>query len=754
MKLSVAWILDHIALKPEMREHFLSPEGVKALVAELGEHTVEIERTTPLRLNSDLFLMAQLVEGTDRLPHRPDGVVGHWYLLVREGTTLRYATLVDCGAEKEGLMPALVHQEDWKQKFETVDYVISIDHAALTHRPDLWGHRGFAREVAAIYKLSLKPEEELVEHRAIRHFKDGVAAGKDIPYTVRIDGMFGKRLAACALSDIEERPSSLFMTCRLARIDARPVSALIDTTNYVMFDLGQPMHAFDGEMLKGGLLEARTARVGERLTLIDGTELELTAHDGVIADDQGPVALAGIMGGVHSRVTAGTKRLLVESAHFQPSMIRATSVRYKKRTEASMRFEKQIDPLGNTTALMRFVRLLADMQVSYTMTGSVISLGELVPEHEIRVSHRFIVERIGMQLREEEVRAILGRLGFGVRVEKDTYIITVPSYRSDMKIAEDIVEEVARMIGYKQIAAELPRRPTKPFDYRQVRTVRSIKEHLAFGLGAHEVSNYAFYDEQWLAKLKLGHQDMVSVRNPVSEHWQRLVSSLVPHLLKNVQDNSRYEKIRLFEMNHVFRVEHGVIDERKQLALLFFSYKKSFDFYEGKVALQSLFDLLGMLVVWQRASGPLASWYMAEQTAELMLAGKRIGYAGIASPRIMHEVAEGQAFIAELDGSALLDYQKSLVQYEPTSKYQSVALDMSMFVPEAVTVDELQRALAQVDGRIIAIELRDFGMQQDKRSITMRFTMVDQHKTLSKEEIDEVWEGAKKAVAALGAEVR
>jgi phenylalanyl-tRNA synthetase beta chain len=772
MKLSLAWIFDHIAGKNTV--YPFTQEFVDKIVATLGSCTTEIDQVVRVETDPEQFVIAVLKRQDEvdfliteakkeiSVPVRKGALLGSTYLLIRDSKNYRYATLADLSGEKDGLVPELwAAGGDWLQKVDPVDYIITIDNKALTHRPDLWGHRGFAREIAALFSWELLPEDEVAAALPIRHYTQQAPAGKEMLINLSLDGVACKRLAALSVSDLNMKPSVPWMAFRLARVDSRPLNAIVDATNYVMFDIGQPMHAFDAHALMGKSLQARLARPAERLTLLDGEIINLTSEDCVIADAERPLALAGVMGGRESGVSSTTRELLVESANFDADLIRKSSVRYKRRTESSTRFEKGLDPNQNTFALLRFVRLLVDLEIPHRLLGGIASLGDLATEFKLEISHQFIVERIGMQISSELVVSHLNRLGFGITTMHDKrYVVSVPTFRSrDIKIKEDVVEEIARMIGYNALVQQLPSRLMKPFDIKPVLRMRALKKLCAFGLHMHEVCNYAFYDEEWLQRLGYAPGHTISVRNPVSENWRRMVTSLVPHLLKNVAHNvPAYEQIRLFELGATWSLaSDGNVQERKKLALLFFTVKTSYSFYEGKAHLQSIFDMFGILVVWRKAQAPVAPWYLPETTAELLYNGQVIGHAGMLSPKIMRAVAEGEPFVAELDCSLLLESEPVSFHYQAVSKYQAVDLDLSMLVPFTVTIDDLKEALAQADGRIIAVKLQDFFESPswpNSRAVTLRFTLSDRDKTFTKEEIDAIWSAVVAQVTRLGAQVR
>ena len=782
MKLSLSWIFDHIVEKSSV--YPFTEAFVKHVIQRLGSCTTEIEGVQKREFDLASYTLAQLVSVHDKgavlhstefrkditVASQKDGIVGGWYLLIKDDKQYRFATMQDMYGEKEGLIPPVwcssdvLYAGEWKNFVDPVDYIISIDNKAITHRPDLWGHRGFAREVAALLNMNLVPEDEIGSIIAMRHYTSRAEPTKDIPCELILDDVTAKRLAVMTFSQVDCKPSLPWMAFRLSLVDGRPLHAIVDCTNYVMFDIGQPMHVFDMNILKGPILQARRARYGDVLTLLDGQTITLTADDCVLADAQRPLALAGIMGGKESGVSLETRTLLAESANFDADAIRLSSLHHKRRTESSARFEKSLDLNQNTLALVRFKRLLDDYQVPYTKSSGIASLGNLAIEPFIELSHEYIVDRIGVSVPADIVVGILQKLGFGVTTKvqgKQTiYTVSVPTFRStkDVLHKEDVLEEIARMLGYNALYQQLPSRLMKPLDHATVMKTRIIKQHCAYALSMHEVTNYAFYDEEFLKRIGYEPQYTIDVKNPVSEHCC-LVTSLIPHLCKNVVHNVMYEQINLFEINTIWSLQDKeTVIEKKQLALLFFSHKP-YDFYEGKAALQSLFDLLHMRVIWRKPLQTLdnAPWYLPEQTAELVCNDTVIGYVGMMSPLLLNELGQGHAFIAELDARYLIDYVPEPTTYHAVSKYQAVDLDMSLLVPRAVTVDDVKEAIALSDGRIIAIQLLDFFEKDewhDKRSMTLRFTISDMYKTLTKEEIDDVWVRVVAQVSKRGAQVR
>lgn len=773
MKLSLSWIFDHI--DGDWRKY-----DIAEIIARFNATTAEIEDWYEITYPLASIAIAQVTqigssEITVTIPEwnkefnlisRPDAALGDCFFVINDQKRIRWLTLMDLHCQKDGLVPVLQVESEsmmrgtWKQAITERDYILIIDNKSITHRPDMWGHRGCAREIAAFLNLNLVQEEYFLADKPIKHADKQARAQAGLPVDVAIATDVCKRLAVLSIPEIKQRGSDIYLLFRLTSIDARPINAVVDATNYVMYDWGQPMHAFDRKKITGSLI-ARQAHQGEKLTLLDGEEIILRPQDCVIADTQHPLALAGIMGGKDCGVDIKTTALIVESANFDAAPIRLSATHFKKRTEASMRFEKSLDPLQNTQALLRFLKVLSQAHIPYEAAESIISLGEVVKQRRIVVDHACIQERLGTTLSHQQVIALLTQRGFGVLATAMGYEITIPSFRvaKDISIKEDIIEEVGRSYGYNNIVGQLPVRATKPFSLHMIMRTRILKNYCAQAINGHEVANYALYNEDFLKIMKWQPTDAIYLKNPLSEARSRLVTSLIPHLLQNVAENapSTDEDLKFFELNRVWSLSNGKAHEYKRLAYVYSSKRAVIDFYEQKNLLQGLFAHLGMLVEWQPVQEVPHPWYSKYQTARLVVEGDILGYAGMGSVHLVDPLLERSTFICELDGQLLLDYKRSSVQYEPLSKYPAVSFDLSILAPTTVLVADIETALAHIDPRIKQVKLIDYFTRpewRDKHSITVRCTVVDEYKTLSRSEIDELMVSAQQAVKALGVELR
>ena len=357
------------------------------------------------------------------------------------------------------------------------------------------------------------------------------------------------------------------MAHRLLRVDARPLNAIVDATNYAMFDWGQPLHAFDANTLSAKTLVVQQAHAGQKLILLDDQDITLVDDDLIISDEKKPLALAGIMGGKETAITEKTSSILVEAASFNASTIRTTAKQHKLRTEASTRFEKNIDPQNNVSGLLRFLNILSTHGILFSMPQELVSLGLDVQPLTISVEHIFIERLLGVFLDSDFIQNVLTSLACTVHQEKTargiTYHVQVPTFRStkDILIPEDIVEEIGRFFGFDNIPKKLPALMMRPSNLTRFHRIGILKQFFSTAAAAHEVRNYALYDEEFLQRLSWEPSSIIAIKNPVSSSYYRLVTSLIPHLLKNVYTNATHKgAYNFFEVNKIWdKNAHAIV---------------------------------------------------------------------------------------------------------------------------------------------------------------------------------------------------
>lgn len=785
MKISVNWMLDHIATS-------VSKLDVGFIVAKFNVHTAEIEHYEKFDLDlSNLFLVrvtsfdqssisvrCDELNTIIQLSFRNDIQVGQFALVRRNGDVFNWEMLQRYSAAKEGVFPAVDCHENlisggWKKHCEESDYIFDVDNKSINHRPDLWGHRGIAREVAAFMGWQLKPLESMLAQ--VPQVECEIQSVANIDHSLNLeikDQSICSRLAALYCHDVTHKSSQIWMAMRLARIDSKPINTIVDITNYVMFDLSQPMHVFDAANFPDKSLGVRTAASDEKLELLDGHHVNLTDQDIVITDGKSPVALAGVMGGKQASFTQKAKAIIIEAGAFQASMVRNSATRAKITTEASTRFSKQLDPMQNTIALSRFVFIAQELGVVGTVQEKLVSLGSIIQPLVITIAHSFIENRLGIKFASMQIITLLEKLEFKVKEVLDgqdiAYQVTVPTLRitKDVTIPEDIVEEVARLYGFENIAYQRPTRVMKSFDVAPVMMLRKIKEYCAFSMKMREVRDYLFYDEAFLKRLGWYPTDGVAIKNPVSENWKVLVTSLVPHLIKNVELNIHgHERVNFFEHNSVWSKSLnkpavvGQLDEiieSKSFAGIFFG-DKNMNFYDHKAQLQGLFASLSLPVTWAKCTGIVEPWFDQLQTADIMLDGVKIGRAGILNGSFVRSVMKGQAFIFEFHVDLILSYKLAAKKFIPWSKYQAVSVDISILIDASTAAESLEILILKTDEKIDHVRLLDFFEKESwagKRSLTFRYRICDFEQNLTKEVIESITNKVTKSMLDQGAEVR
>lgn len=771
MKISLSWLFDFI-------DYPLSKIDVSKLVHLFNTRTAEIEHYEKVSFDLKDVFVAQVVLHTQKevqvtvaelqktivLSARNDIQLHAYYLVTKYGSSWKWTCFEEFSEEKEGLFPAIAMVEslvkgDWRKQIQSNDYILDVDNKSINHRPDLWGHYGIAREVATFLDLKLKPYDKVVAKQKVVSFEKVSKKDTNHSFKISVQSKACSRFAGIYAGKVAHKGSDLSMAFRLLSIGAKPINLVVDLTNYVMFDIGHPMHVFDAAVFKGQEVVVRDAKVKEKILLLDDQKLTLQTSDLIVASDKEPVALAGIMGGKNSSYSDNTEEVFLEAAGFNPAVIRKTAQCFKLRTEASVRFEKHLDPMQNIAVLQRFVYLAKQYGVLKSVHESIVSVGQIIKPVKCNISHEFIEQRIGTQIKSTFIIKSLEQLGFEIRANKGVYTVLVPTTRTtkDIEIKEDILEEIVRLYGYENIEYNLPKRQMQSFDISEIQKISAIKRYFAFGCRMHELRDYLFYDESFLQRLHFDPKETIAVKHAVSENWQRLVTSLIPHLLKNVELNSvKYDSIKFFEMNRIWPTSKKNCEQQSLAGIVY--NKQSVDFYDVKQQLQGLWDVLNLDVVWKKASGEIPVWYDKYKTADLYIGKQYIGRMGMMSHKFMHPILDvGQACIFELDVQYLLQGGKHKQVFASWSKYQSVTHDISMFVPLKITANTIQHAIESASAKINSVELVDFFEKAewgDKRSLAFRYQMSDKTKTLDKKEIDEIVQSVHKAVKKHHVEIR
>ncbi len=640
-----------------------------------------------------------------------------------------------------------------------VDTIFELDNKSITHRPDLWGHAGLAHEVAALLRRPFRiPPVEL-------SLGTTPAVAVDVRAPERC-----ARYVALRVEGVRPVPSPLWMQTLLSRCGLRPINLLVDVTNFVMLDLGNPLHAFDSREIHGRRIVVQTGQpAGETVVGLDGQEYQIGSDDLLICDAEGPVALAGVSGLKNSEVRADTSSILIEAATFDPASIRKTASRLGLRTEASARFERAVDPTLPPLAAQRCAQLLIDLLPGARVASSLTDFQSgPTPSVEIDVSVSFINERLGTAIPAEAIVSDLRRLEFEIReLEGDTLRIRVPSFRAtkDIAIPEDIVEEVGRIHGYGNIPPVQPQIQL-PNAYRDPVLVfqKRVRTLLSLALRYTEARTYSFDFEPFLKILGPCTWARVSLRNPISAENTHLRAYLVPGLLRLLQRSLPYTReLSLYEVGRTFHPAKGLPDQPFHLGLVYWKHAKGGDPSGGgglepasdsgwhreamsilKGHTQALFRRLNLEIRPRHPERQLAPWFHPGRSAEFVdAAGAPVGVCGTLHPRIADALGCGPHLaLAEFNLDVLQQLTPTPEVFRPIHRHPGVPIDISITVDEAVTHEALDRLLSAAHSDWIAsvdfvTEYRGAPIPPGKRSMTYRLLYQASDRTLSMEEVNQ-----------------
>ncbi len=638
------------------------------------------------------------------------------------------------------------------------DWVIEIDNKSLTHRPDLWGHYGLAREVAAIAGGKLV---DPVDPSRLPHGKAAIE--------VEIaDYALCPRYSALVMDNVRVSPSPLWLQFRLESVGMNPISNIVDVTNHVLAELPQPMHAFDADKLSGNTIFVRLARAGEKLKALNGEEYTLTTCDLVIADAAGPIAIAGVIGGAHSAISETTTRIVLESANFHPASVRLTSARHKLRTDASMRFEKALDPENTVRGLARAVELIAGVCPEARTKGCVTDArGAVTAPAPIRITVDFISKKLGKQLGEEQIRSILSALGFGAEaVGPQTLLVAIPSWRAtkDVSLKDDLVEEIGRIVGYGEITPTAPLVECVPPPVSPVRGYhRKVRLEMT-AQGFTEVYNYSFVNQTTVARFGLDTATHVAVKSPIAAEHTHMRRSLLPGIFQNIAGNTRnYLDFRIFEIGREIHPrtgaegtgEAGLPDEMTRLvAALYDATSDEQDFFELKRVLECIFPSAAL-----RAAEPKVFEHPT-RTATVEWRGETIGRLFELHPGLLAaEGLEGRAFLFDVDLDAGQSLAAIEVKYVPLRKYPTSGFDLSVVADLRRPVADIQRDLVNLAGEALAkIEfVRQYAgppLPEGQKSVSYRLEVGSMDHTLGSDEVTALRNQVIDGMRALGYELR
>lgn len=638
------------------------------------------------------------------------------------------------------LPPTLTIGEDIRQALDLDDEIIEI--GLTPNRGDCMSILGVARELAVALQTDIKTKTIAAVNGNGESPSVELSAPKACPYYI-----------ARTISGIDNQAKSpLWLTERLRRAGVRSLSPVVDVTNYVMLELGTPMHAFNAAAIDGGI-QVRLAKTDESLTLLDGKALSLDDDMLVIADDKKAIALAGIMGGANSVIDEKTTDIVLEAAWFAPKAIAGRARRIGFHTDASQRFERGVDYRLQDQAIELATRLIIDICGGTAhKTQAVCHEGQLPKRPAITLVGKQINALLGLRLPKKAISDILTRLGMTVcEQEKNTYQVSAPSYRFDVAIAEDLIEELARVWGYDKVPVAAVNMQKLANQAKQDLTPRRLLHHLLVDMGYHEAITYSFIDEK-LAAMLSDTTDTVKLLNPLSAELSVMRTSLLPSLAKALSYNVNRQQynVRLYEFGHGYRQNNRQLQHSEKLTGIATGYvhpmqwgfrERQIDFFDVKGDIEQIFNQLNVLadISYTRSEKPFLH---PGQSAEVHYQGKSIGFVGALHPNVQKKLDIDTRVLAfELD-IATISHDR-LVVAESLSKYPEIRRDISVLMAQGHQAADIVTAIHGVSDKLITdVKLFDVyigrNIPKNTKSMAIAIYLQDKNKTLTDEQADTV----------------
>ncbi len=631
------------------------------------------------------------------------------------------------------------------------DTVFEVE--VTTNRPDWLSHLGVAREIRAVENTGLKlPPTQNPEHRPMPSgWKIELKEAEGCPY-----------YTACLIEGVELRETPDWMRNRLGACGVRSINLIVDITNYVLLEMGQPLHAFDADLLRGKEIQIRRAKPDEKFTAIDGTNYSLAVEDLVIADSQRAVALAGVMGGKESEVNERTRNILLESAFFHPRWVRKSSVRHGLSTESSYRFERRVDPESVDLGRERSIYLFRELSGARSVSAVLKAGRKPTPaKSRILLSLEQVKKILGVDIKPNQVHSALTRLGLETKVENpEAWSVGIPSYRPDLERPVDLVEEVARMVGFDKIPESLPSRSPVEAERHPLRELEEKTRDFFAGTGLLETVTFSLVNPSQFQACGLDPKKALQIHNPIHQELTLLRPSFLVSFLETQRRNERAGEraMTFFEVANLYGKFPGDAKEEQSLGLWaagerpggWSDPKRALNFFDLKGWVESYLEFLG-IEKYEFLPQQAASF---KEFAELKIKNEAIGYLGSVNSAIQTEWdLRHPAFFAELSLEKLVRYLPSVKKFKEIPKYPPMERDLSIVVEEKVTMQEIAQQIERLGkGLVRKVELFDLfrggRIPGGQKNLAFRVTYQSPEKTLLSEDIQCLHESIAAEIAA------
>ncbi|MBR2477152.1 MAG: phenylalanine--tRNA ligase subunit beta [Clostridia bacterium] len=635
---------------------------------------------------------------------------------------------------------------DLKDIYAIEDIIFEVDNKSLTNRPDLWGHYGIAREFAAIAGRELKPLD----------VADLSAYDKLKKVDLKIEDPLCQRYSCLEFGNIGVHTSPVNMRIRLYYCGMRGINFLADLTNYLMLEMGQPMHAFDSRKVE----KIRIKRFDKpfKFQTLDGVERDIDENTLMICNDNTPVAIAGIMGGLDSEIVEDTSSLTLESATFDATSIRKSTVRLAHRTDASVRYEKCLDPEMTVTAIARFVKLLTDIDSGAVVTSALTDeYAFKYDDISLTFDKPFVNKYTGIEIGNDTIVKTLESLGFGVTLSGDEFTVTVPSWRAtkDVTLKADIIEEITRIYGYDNFDVHTLALPLYPIRTAQEKDDEErIKDILVKRYSMHELHSYvwAYHDEYKALGIEI--EDNIELVNATNPNIQTIRKSIIPTQLCQVKYNTTYAAdFGVFEIGRVVDglKDDGMCNEQKKLAITLFSKTTDMEklYYKLRDVLAVIADELKHKPLTFEKAEATHSYEHPKNLNKIYCDGILLGEIGIVNSVVGKKIdKKANIVFAEIDVKEFAKIANASISYEEPSKFPEIEIDLSFvsdkFSPIAKAIEDAACPM------IKDVSVTDIYTDESGKSITTKIRFADNERTLTREEVMKVVDGIIESLAAEG----
>ena len=645
------------------------------------------------------------------------------------------------GADHSGILELegeLTPGTDLKELYPIEDMIFEVDNKSLTNRPDLWGHYGIAREFSALTGKPLRPLDRV----------DSAAFAELPPLDITIsDPELCFRYTGIRVENISVKRSPLAMRIRLFYCGSKGINLLADLTNYLMLEMGQPMHAFDNRLVQS--IDVRRFPEEFSFETLDGETRTVSPETLMITSAGQPVAVAGVMGGLDSEITDATDSLLLESATFHPTSVRRTTVRLGLRTDASMRYEKALDPEMADDASERFLYLLSKIDGGAKVTSRLTDVYPKKPEPiHLEFTKAYVDRYTGIDISDEQILKTLTSLGFAVSLEEGTFRVEVPSWRAtkDVTIPADIIEEITRIYGYDNFEIKSAPSPLRPVKQSTSLTDENhIKTYLAESCGLHEVHSYIWNDSKKLKTLGIEGEANVRILNSLASENETLRNCIVPSLLVFLYENRTFRTdFGIFECGRVVEglLPDGTCNERRVLGIALFSRDAS-----EKALYFRLRDILAGIgrkvknteFTFRPGKAPAHAWQHPTNTAAVLAGDREIGFLSVLHPANLDLLDKKAAVVfCQIDQDLLAEAEHPVTAYAEPSRFPGMDVDLSLIAGDHTYLD-IRNAVARVSSPLIkGMEPTDVYEDGAVKSITVRIHFGSDERTLNRPEVTEV----------------